>query len=474
MAPLDDEPTFKSGTIDLATRLVVAGAGISATHTLPARGELLVGRTSQAQITIPDASVSRRHALLKLGIGSITIEDLGSANGSSVNNQALQPNKPVSVRSGDVIRVGDVAILVRGPQHRSPEKAQAPSEPQPIVISDRMRALYALIDKIAPATVNVLILGETGAGKEVVAQMLHKRSTRASKPFVGINCAAFTETLLESELFGHEKGSFTGADRTKPGLFENADGGTLFLDEVGELPAGFQAKLLRVLEERQVRRVGAVIARPVNVRIVAATNRDLDQEVLRGSFRKDLFFRLNGFMLPVPPLRERVDEIEPFARHYITIFSREIGKPEPTLTSDALVHLRAHRWPGNVRELRNVIQRAVLLCGDGPITSDHLPPVEVDILGSASDTNIRPTSSLEPMDRESSKTARLPAALPEEKRRELETIEQKRIQDALEQCAGNQTRAAKLLGISRRSLVMKLTKYGMPRPRKKPGDPDPD
>jgi transcriptional regulator with GAF, ATPase, and Fis domain len=467
VVPLDDEPTFKSGTVDLATRLVVAGPGISATHTLPPRGELLIGRTSQAQITIPDQSVSRKHALLKLGIGSIAIEDLGSANGTSLNNQALQPNRPANVRSGDVIRVGDVAILVRGPQHKA-EKPAPSTDQAPIVISERMRSLYALIDKIAPANVNVLILGETGAGKELVAQMLHKRSARANKPFVGINCAAFTETLLESELFGHEKGAFTGADRTKPGLFENADGGTLFLDEVGELPAGFQAKLLRVIEEKQVRRVGALAARPINVRIVAATNRDLDQEVLRGNFRKDLFFRLNGFMLPVPPLRERVEEIEPLARHYVTIFSREIGRPEPELTTDALGHLRVHRWPGNVRELRNVIQRAVLLCGDGPITAGHLPPIEVDVMGEASDTSIRTISSIELFD--ASKTTRLPTALPDEKRRELETIEQKRIQAALEECAGNQTRAAKLLGISRRSLVMKLTKYGMPRPRKKPGD----
>ncbi|MEZ0230398.1 MAG: sigma 54-interacting transcriptional regulator [Planctomycetota bacterium] len=467
MTPLDDEPTFK-GTQhpDLSMKLVVAGAGVSTTHNLPARGELTIGRASTNQVPIADASVSRKHALLKLTSTAWTIEDLGSANGTVLNGRALAPNQPATIRPGDVIEVGDIAVLIRGPQPKAPEKKE---ENAPVVLAESMKALYALIDKVAPANVNVLILGETGAGKEVVAQTIHRRSPRASAPFIGVNCAAFTETLLESELFGHEKGAFTGAEKTKPGLLESAQGGTIFLDEVGELPAGFQAKLLRVLEERQVRRVGSLSSRPIDVRIVAATNRDLDQEVLKGSFRKDLYFRLNGFTLTVPPLRERVVEIEALARHYVMLFAREIGrKREPVLSGEALHHLQRHRWPGNVRELRNVIQRAVLLAGDGPIRPEHLPPLEA-VEPRSSDTDIQLKAGERPTD--SNLTQRLPRVsgvdLPDEKRREVESLEQKRIQDALEECAGNQTRAAKLLGISRRSLVMKLTKYGMPRPRKR-------
>jgi len=213
-----------------------------------------------------------------------------------------------------------------------------------------------------------------------------------------------------------------------------------------------------------VRRVGAANATPVDVRILAATNRDLDQEVLRGTFRKDLFFRLNGFLLTVPPLRERTEEIEALARHYVLHFGQEVGKKiEPAFTAEAIAHLKAHRWPGNVRELRNVVQRAVLLCGEGPIGIEHLPPFEVTGTHGGETDHLSPTVAID-----AGKTNRFahPLGLGDEKRREIETLEQKRIHAALEECAGNQTRAAKLLGISRRSLVMKLTKYGMPRPRK--------
>jgi len=438
----DEEPTFKGAAPDVATKLIVAGAGISSTHVLPAKGELVIGRGSDVQVKIPDGSVSRRHALLKVAGRTLTLEDLGSANGTWVNEAPLESGKRVPVKPGDVLRTGDVAILVRGPRTKAPVAEEAP-----VVVAESMKELHALVDKVAPSAVNVLVLGETGTGKEVVARALHARSPRAGKPFLGINCAALSETLLESELFGHEKGAFTGADRAHEGLLEAANGGTVFLDEVGELPPSFQAKLLRVLEERQVRRLGASASRPIDVRIVAATNRDLDKGVLEGTFRKDLYFRLNGFILTVPPLRERAVEIEPLIRHYVTFFAREAGKEEPSISPEALARMKIHRWPGNVRELRNVVQRAVLLCGEGPIELAHLPP-----LGEG------PAPSLDDLGK---KTQRLRA--PDLK----EVSEAQRIQEALEQCAGNQTRAADLLGISRRSLVMKLTKYGMPRPRKR-------
>ncbi len=288
-----------------------------------------------------------------------------------------------------------------------------------------------------------LHLGETGAGKEVFAERLHRRSPRRDHPYVKVNCAALTETLFESELFGYEKGAFSGAATAKPGLIETAEGGTLFLDEVGELTPALQAKLLRVLEDAQVRRVGGLKSRPVNVRIVAATNRDLEAEAAAGRYRSDLYFRLNGFALTIPPLRERVREIAPLARHFAAVSAAQSGRPTPTISPEAMRALEAYRWPGNIRELRNVIARAALL-SSGTITTEHLP---LD--------KMRPVAP-----------AHEPAALPDDLRDALSVVERQRIIDALDRCAGNQTRAAAQLGISRRALVSKLEQYALPRPRK--------
>jgi DNA-binding NtrC family response regulator len=326
---------------------------------------------------------------------------------------------------------------------------------RPVMVHDgAMQRLHRLVERVAQGTISVLILGETGVGKEVLAETVHRLSPRAERPFLRLNCAALSESLLESELFGHERGAFTGALAAKPGLLETADGGTVFLDEVGEIPLAVQVKLLRVLEERRVTRVGSVKSRAIDVRFVAATNRDLEAEVERGLFRRDLYFRLNGIALTIPPLRERVGEIAQLALGFCAEAARSAGQPRaPELTPPALALLERYSWPGNIRELRNLIERAVLLSGGAPIALGHLP---VEKMGAT----LAP-APLSPFGEEVTAPAR-PSGL----RGEIAVLERQRILDALERCAGNQTQAAKLLGVSRRTLVSRLAEYGLPRPRK--------
>ena len=297
---------------------------------------------------------------------------------------------------------------------------------------DQLRRI--LLERIAPSPINVLFLGETGVGKGLLAAELHRLSPRASGPFVALNCAELAESLLEAELFGHERGAFTGAVTAKPGLIDSANGGTLFLDEVGEMPLSVQAKLLRVLEERQVRRVGSVKSHPVDIRVVSATNVDLQAAIEAGKFRRDLYFRLDGVSLVVPPLKERPGELEGLVRVFLTQAAEQAGRAVPEVTPEAWAALRRYSWPGNVRELRNAIERAVVLCTSGVITPELLPAE-------------KPRSMLYA-------EATAPPG------------ERERIEEALLRCGGNQTRAAKELGISRRTLVSRLAKYRFPRPRR--------
>ncbi len=241
-----------------------------------------------------------------------------------------------------------------------------------------MQRIHQLAERAAAGTINVIVTGETGVGKELLSETVHRMSPRRDGPYVCLNCAALSETLLESELFGHERGAFTGAHQAKTGLIEAAAGGSLFLDEVGELSLTTQAKLLRVLETREVTRLGSVKPRRIDVRFIAATNRDLEAEVERGTFRRDLYFRLNGITLTIPPLRERRTEIPYLAGIFIRRICRELGRPEPQLPQPILHILEQYAWPGNIRELKNMIERAVLLC-DGPaIGLDHLPSEKFD------------------------------------------------------------------------------------------------
>jgi transcriptional regulator with PAS, ATPase and Fis domain len=336
----------------------------------------------------------------------------------------------------------------------------------PLVIANAaIQNLDRIVHRIAAGTISVLITGETGVGKEVLAERIHKLSRRADKPILRLNCAALSETLLESELFGHEKGAFTGATQTKAGLLETADGGTVFLDELGELPMSTQVKLLRVIEERQVMRVGALKPRFIDVRFVAATNRDLESEIARGTFRQDLYFRLNGITLVIPPLRERVSEIAALTDAFIAQAAERNGIARPRgITPRALALLSEYSWPGNIRELRNVIERAVLL-GNGEIIDMEFLPMEK--LHGSLGAQPRPPVSAEP--RPARPEAPPPPAPEAALEAPLETItdQRARIIEALVRAGGNQTGAAKLLGISRRTLINHVEKLAIPRPRKK-------
>ena len=240
--------------------------------------------------------------------------------------------------------------------------------------SAAMRTVHQLVDRVAATEVNVLILGESGTGKELVARRIHDLSPRAGAPFIALNCGAFPETIIDSELFGHERGAFTGAIRARPGAFVEAEGGTLFLDEVGEIPIGVQPRLLRALQEGEVRQVGGTGTRRINVRLVAATNVDLLAAIAAREFREDLYYRLNVVTISLPPLRDRLEDVPTLLAHFVEKHSRSQGRETPEVAPAALAALLEHRWPGNVRELENVVQRALALCADGVIELEHLPP----------------------------------------------------------------------------------------------------
>ena len=324
-----------------------------------------------------------------------------------------------------------------------------------------MQRVKGMAARAAASVINVMILGETGVGKEVLARLIHRMSPRAGKPFLALNCAGLSQSLIESELFGHERGAFTGAVGAKIGLLESANGGTVFLDEVGEMPLPMQAKLLRVIEAREVLPVGGVRSRAINVRFVSATNRNLEVAVERGDFRRDLHFRLNVMTLSVPPLRERVDEIPALVDTFLTEISEQSGRATVDVSPEAMACLLGYGWPGNIRELKNILERAFVLCDGDVIGTQHLPLDKMkrdDATTTAAPG--RPVVTPVP-----GGPAPLPPHLPPlpDPRK---TAERQRILDALAECASNQTRAAELLGMPRRTLVYKLDYYGIPRPQK--------
>ncbi|HEX5058046.1 MAG TPA: sigma 54-interacting transcriptional regulator, partial [Kofleriaceae bacterium] len=328
-----------------------------------------------------------------------------------------------------------------------------------------MDEVMRLAASVASTEITVLITGETGVGKELIAEMIHRLSPRSQAPFMRINCAAIAEPLLESELFGHAKGSFTGADSARIGLFEAGAGGTVLLDEIGEMSLRIQATLLRVLEERVVRRVGETEPRPVDVRILCATNRNLQDEVNAGRFRRDLYYRISGMTIAIPPLRERRDAIEAIARAFAALSAARARRVPPTFTDEAIQALRSYPWPGNIRELRNSIERAVLLAGAGPIR-----PQELGLAADYSPEAPTPSVGVPTVPKPDERTGPYGSERPTMDSRDLSVevaeLERRRIVEALDRFGGNQTRAARALGMSRTTLVARMEAYALRRPRK--------
>jgi two-component system, NtrC family, response regulator AtoC len=418
-------------------RLLVIGPTGAQTVPLPQTGSLIFGRGTECHVRVDHTSVSRKHLALHAGTPP-SVEDLGSSNGTRLSGRRIEPHKREALTPGTIVEMGLATIVLQaGDDELARASIPPPSSTEPAqgTYTPTMQRLQKVVELVARGRISVILLGETGVGKEVMAETIHRRSPRAKGPFVKINCAALPDNLLEAELFGHEKGAFTGATQAKPGLIETADGGTFLLDEAGELPMSTQVKLLRVLESREVQRLGALKPRAIDVRFLAATNRDLESLAASGAFRSDLFYRLNGMSITIPPLRERLDEIATLARTFVAEECKELEIPEVPITPRAQAALLAHRWPGNVRELRNTMERAVLLSHGGPIDVEHLA---------------QPSTPQPPLD--------LPS--------EVESLERRRILDALEKSGGNQRQAAILLGISRRTLISRLDAYDLPRPKK--------
>jgi two-component system response regulator PilR (NtrC family) len=308
--------------------------------------------------------------------------------------------------------------------------------------SHAIQQVYQLVAQVAPTKTNVLISGESGTGKELVARAIHDQSERGEHPFVAVNCGAIPENLLESELFGHVKGAFTGAIENRAGLFECAEKGTIFLDEIGEIPLPLQVKLLRVIQDRKVRRVGGSMDEPVDVRIVAATNRDLQEEVLAGRFREDLFYRLNVIQVHLPPLRERMEDVPLLIQHFVAKFALELDRPVDRVGDDAMALIQNYAFPGNVRELENTIERAVALSQGGTIHSDVLPPAI-----------LAPRSAPEASSRLPEEGGDLDGMLAQ--------VERELLREALGRTGGVKKKAAMLLGVSFRSFRYRLEKLGL-------------
>jgi DNA-binding NtrC family response regulator len=372
--------------------------------------------------------------------GHGSIESAVQATRRGAFDYLLKPVEPEQLKTV-LERALERAVLRREVQQLRREMMRSGQLQQIVGRSPVMGGLYALIDRIAPTTASVLITGESGTGKELVARTLHRLSRRSARAFVAINCAAIPATLLESEIFGHEKGAFTGATTARAGCFEQAHEGTLLLDEIGEMPTDLQSKLLRVLEDRSVRRVGAVREFQVDVRMIAATNADPDGLIRDGILREDLYYRLSVFNLHLPPLRDRVEDIPLLAERFLEEFRGESSRAISGFSESAMELLMTHRWPGNVRELRNAVQQSVILCADGEIQPENLP----SRLRSGS-VGVRSTEG---------RSITVPVGV------SIAEAEEALIRETLRSYRGEKARTAKTLGISLKTLYTRLHRYGL-------------
>jgi len=393
--------------------------------------KVAIGTAPDNEVVLTDPTVSHYHVELSSGDG-LTLRDLGSRNGTFVNDVRI---RKVILPLGSCVRLGTsvIRLLDRGPVVAAPE-APAPQIPGLVAVSTAMQDICRTIRRLAHSNVSVLVQGETGTGKELVARAIHESSCRASGPFLAVDCGALAPTLIASQLFGHERGAFTGADSRCEGAFELAKGGSIFLDEIGELQIMIQPALLGVLERRAFRRLGGRVDVPTDVRVIAATNRDLRAEVNQGTFRSDLYFRLAVARIQIPPLRERTDDIEAL----IKAFSMEItGRPEPPFSYAAVEALRSHRWSGNIRELRNVVESALALGNVLPHTTD--------------DQDVASRSGMMSYQRVRTEV--------------IAAFEHGYLRRLIEQTGGNVAAAARTANMGRTHLISLLKKHGLGRSR---------
>jgi DNA-binding NtrC family response regulator len=436
-------------------------------------GLIRIGAMADNDLVLSDDTVSRYHCKIVQENHSYVLVDLGSTNGTFINRVRiregyLRPDVPIHIGRTELrFHAGDERVDI------VPSKKERLGEL--IGRHARMRELYAIVEKIAPTATTVVIEGETGTGKEVVAHTLHKLSPRARQPFVVFDCSAVPANLVESELFGHEKGSFTGALMARQGLFELAHGGTLFLDELGELSLDLQPKLLRALEQREIRRVGSGHSFKVDVRVLAATNRNLEEEVRAGRFRQDLFYRLSVVRLVLPPLRERGDDVALLAHHFLRTLPANQGEGDRQrvreLSAEALARLTAYRWPGNVRELHNAIERAVSFAAGDVLLPEDLPeplsgrpslahPDPGPVTDRSSTARVAPTAP-DLLDQTSPELSALPNSFKEAKESWVASFEREYVVKMLQRHGGNISHAARDADIDRKYFRKLMRKYAI-------------
>jgi len=433
---VDDEttrvPAETRGVRILSVDLLVVDGGSKGTKAVAQGGVARIGTAEGNELRLVDRNASRLHCEIRVKPSSILVRDVGSTNGTWCEGVRIHE---AEIPAGAILRIGSSAVRVDvGDEPAFVEVSSRDSFGELVGTSLEMRRLYAMLERVTTSDTTVLVMGETGTGKDVVARAIHSESRRASGPFVPIDCGAVPENLFESELFGHVKGAFSGATSDRKGVFEEADGGTLFLDEIGELPIGLQAKLLRVLETRSVRRIGSNAAKAIDVRLVAATNRPLARAVNDGTFREDLYYRLAVVELVLPSLRARRDDIPILASH----FYRALGG-QGELPASFLGTVSQRSFPGNVRELRNFVERAMLLGTIAPSVARPPPPA---------------VPALEEI-------APLHLPLKEARDRWTESFEQVYVRAVLKRARGNVTHAAEIAGVSRRFLQRLAARLGI-------------
>jgi len=386
---------------------------------------LTIGSRPDSELRLEDPTVSRKHAEISRTAEGFLLQDLGSTNGTSLNGVRVDR---AYLRGGAVVTVGETSMVFSTGED-SVMKGEAPSTfGQMVAVSEPMLKAFTLLEGLAASNITVLIEGETGTGKELAARAVHDRSPRAERPFVIFDCSTVPGQLMESELFGHAKGAFTGASEARPGAVEEAEGGTLFLDEIGELPLDLQPKLLRLLDLKEFKRVGTSDRKTADVRFVAATNVDLEDHVSKDLFRRDLYFRISAAKVTLLPLRERPKDIAALARHFLGILNRDQGR-NLSFKKDALGALAKHQWPGNIRELKNLLETAAALCPGDLLSSKDLPFQAAGSQASGDGS--------------------------------LADAEEGAIRDALEKAGGNKRKVARLLGIAPSTLYAKMKKFNL-------------